>query len=368
MVNPAPCPTALYTLITPITHSHHTTTETLKPSTPPSQPLHFFPTSLAQQQLQPTPASPAMKRTKKPHRSKIKRRAWHSTHKENTTTPTRRNGDGTYRQGLGAVALAAAGNEPASANLHRLLTILASPNPSVAGHRRQRPKTHGTSGSLRRPRPHPATSTRPETSLLDQPARQGSHQRSRRREEEVDDLQDVKSYLATMDHHVSRMETSLGLPTAPNDPPVERALEHRPSTSPTRLRPHHRSTSSGTPLGTPLGTAPLSTNLLSRTQSASTLHALQHQHTQHFRRTTSLRPSTTTTRTTHSTPSTHSTKPGPTRTRQDQLRHDQTRSLAKSQRKRQRQLSAQRTRSTPSTTLSRYNLRVDVNTGVPVRN
>jgi hypothetical protein len=299
-----------------------------------------------------------MKRSRKKKIKPVKRRAWHSSTKNTNLGPSSRlsstlsnskRGSGIFRQGLGALALASANNEPASAHLRRLLTILSGPDPesvgtTIGGGGRD----NGTDGRGDR-NPHPS---QPETNM--------SSSSSSAIE---DDLSDVKEYLATMNQHMNAVEDTLGLSSTAhlND------TRSRPLTSPSQIQHNHAIDSSSSssssnnnnnPSPNTTAVLPNITHML-RIMSSSTLQSMQQQHTQHMRRSMSNlhnpRPSTTSfLRQPHGISG------------KDQINKDQSRSLAKSQRKRQRQLSASRTRSTPNKTLNLTNLRLDTNTGVPI--
>ena len=268
---------------------------------------------------------------------KVKRKKWHTKSKPtNQTTPSQsKRGAGKYRSGLGAIAIAASSNHPASSQLKKLLSIID-------------------------PTPTPSSRPRPETFSPPTPTQ--------------DDLSDVRQYLATMNSHVTNMESTLGLPS-PNN------LRRRPSTSPNRIsqsnsvsslvqqpnshqphqQRHHHQQNNYMPHNT--GTTQSSTMNTLGTMSPNSIRSMQHGNHSRLRRSSSnqLRPFTTNT-------SSNLQRDGPASlTRKLQLDRDQNRSLNKaSHKKRQRQLSAQRTRTTPKTTINPSNLRVDPITGVPI--
>ena len=299
------------------------------------------------------------KKKKKKKKAKEKpavRKKWHSSGPASlsaassssslaATSGRRRRGRGTLQRGLGALAMASARDAPSSSHLKRLLTVVngvADPA-TVLG---------------------PAYSPGGQAQHHNHPLQQQPPRIPGVRTE--DSLDDVRAYLATMSSHVVRLEQTAGV-----TPSVDRTLahkhtqlqqqfeelnlRHRPLTSPSKTPNRMASRRSSNSV-----TFSASPALFTRSQ-----HEQQRQQ-QRPRTSASLGPSSSSASASGPRLVDLLRSGSPSQRRQMERDAERSRSPHASVARRRRQLSAQRTKSSPSASINAHNLHVDRVTGMPV--
>ena len=278
-------------------------------------------------------------------KKKQTRKRWYASSSAASSAPTsgrrlqRQRGRGSVQRGLGALAMAAAADTPASSQLKRIFTIVNGvADPATA------------LGPGFPPGGQPPQQQQPQTT----PSHQGVSAK--------DSLDDVRAYLATMNNHVGRLERVSGRVSPTVNRGVSRNqaqlkqqfedlnLRRRPMTSPSKK---HNSTVSGT-TDSSNGPSPASPPVFTLSQ---------HDHDQQQRRPRS----SVSTSSTSGPRLVDLLRPGsPSQRRQMDRDAERSRSIHASVTRRRRQLSAQRTKSSPSATIGTHNLQVDRITGMPV--